>query len=106
MTNHDVYWLLSEDGEPSTFQTVVSGSNASLLWMANKFAHVAIAQLTGYGYREYQTFSYGYEDGDVHICLVPVLITTIIHIPAISSSPLKFIKYSQYGIHFLFYFFF
>ncbi|RDY02432.1 hypothetical protein CR513_14105, partial [Mucuna pruriens] len=32
MTSHDAYCLLNEEGEPSTFQEAVSGSDASL-WM-------------------------------------------------------------------------
>jgi len=32
MMSHDAYCLLNEDGEPSTFQEAVSGTNASL-WM-------------------------------------------------------------------------
>ena len=32
MASHDAYYLLSEDGEPSTFHEALNGSDASL-WM-------------------------------------------------------------------------
>jgi len=53
--------------------------------MANKFVSVGIV-------RTRPRFD---GHGNVHIRLVPVPIHAIIHVPAISLSPFKLLKYSQ-----------